>query len=146
MNKAFFLKKEDEKPNWVVIDAKDQVLGRLATRVADILRGKNRPQYTPHADAGDYVVIINAQDIVLTGNKWNDKIYTTYSGWFSGKKEISAKDLTAKHPTRVIELAVERMLPKNRLSRQLMRKLRIYTGAEHPHKAQIETQAAAKAS
>lgn len=143
MNKAFFLKKEDEKPNWVVIDAKDQVLGRLATRVADILRGKNRPQYTPHADAGDYVVIINAQDIVLTGNKWNDKIYTSYSGWFSGKKEISAKDLTAKHPTRVIELAVERMLPKNRLSRQLMRKLRIYTGAEHPHEAQVATSAKA---
>lgn len=139
MNKAFFLKKEDEKPNWVVIDAKDQVLGRLATRVADILRGKNRPQYTPHADAGDYVVIINAQDIVLTGNKWNDKIYTTYSGHFGGQKEMSAKDLTAKHPTRVIELAVERMLPKNRLSRQLMRKLRIYTGAEHPHQAQVET-------
>lgn len=142
MNKAFFLKKEDEKPNWVVIDAKDQVLGRLATRVADILRGKDRPQYTPHADAGDYVVIINAQDIVLTGNKWNDKIYTTYSGYFGGKKEITAKDLNAKHPTRVIELAVERMLPKNRLSRQLMRKLRIYTGEEHPHKAQVDTSAA----
>ncbi|MGE0010037.1 MAG: 50S ribosomal protein L13 [Candidatus Babeliales bacterium] len=143
MNKAFFLKKEDEKPNWVVIDAKDQVLGRLATRVADILRGKNRPQYTPHADAGDYVVIINAQDIVLTGNKWNDKMYVTYSGYFGGKKETSARDLNAKHPTRVIELAVERMLPKNRLSRQLMRKLRIYTGSEHPHEAQVSTSAKA---
>lgn len=139
MNKAFFLRKEDEKPNWVVIDAKDQVLGRLATRVADILRGKNRPQYTPHAVAGDYVVIINAQDIVLTGNKWNGKTYTTYSGYFGGTKEVTAKQLAEKHPTRIIEMAVERMLPKNRLSRQLMRRLRIYTGAEHPHQAQVET-------
>lgn len=137
MNKAYFLKKEDEKPKWVVIDAKGQVLGRMATKVADILRGKDRPQYTPHAVAGDYVVIINAKDVVLTGNKWNDKIYTTYSGYFGGKKELTAKELTVKHPTQVIELAVERMLPKNRLSRQLMRRLRVYTGSEHPHLAQV---------
>lgn len=142
MNKAFFLRKEDEKPNWIVIDAKDQVLGRLATRIADILRGKNRPQYTPHSDAGDYVVVINFKDIVLTGNKWDDKIYTTYSGWMSGKKELTAKELTAKHPTQVLELAVQRMLPKNKLSRQLIRKLRVYTGSEHPHKAQVGVETA----
>lgn len=141
MNKAFFLRKEDEKPNWIVIDATDRVLGRLATEIADILRGKNRPQYTPHADAGDYVVVINFKDIVLTGNKWNDKIYTTYSGWMGGKKELTAKELTAKHPTQVLELAVERMLPKNKLSRQLIRKLRIYTGNEHPHIAQVGPEA-----
>ncbi len=137
MNKSFFLRKEDEKPNWVVIDATDQVLGRMATKVADILRGKDKPTYTPHADAGDYVIIINAKNVKLTGKKWTDKTYITYSGYMSGKKELSAKELTAKHPTQVIELAVKRMLPKNKLARQLIRKLKVYVDGEHPHKAQV---------
>lgn len=136
MNKAFFLRKEDQKPQWVVLDATGRSLGRLATEVADRLRGKDKPEYTPHGDAGDYVVIINAQDVVLSGNKWNDKIYTTYSGYMSGKKELSAKELVAKHPTKIIELAVQRMLPKNKLSRQVIKKLRVYVGSEHPHTAQ----------
>lgn len=137
MNKSFFLRKEDEKPNWVVIDATDQVLGRMATKVADILRGKDKPTYTPHADAGDYVIIINAKNVKLTGKKWTDKTYITYSGYMSGKKELTAKELTAKHPTQVIELAVKRMLPKNKLARQLIRKLKVYVDGEHPHKAQV---------
>ena len=133
MNKVFHLKESVRKPKWVVIDAKGQVLGRLATRIADILRGKNRPAYTPHVDSGDYVVVINAQDIVLTGNKWSDKVYETYSGWKGGYKATPAEELFAKHPTYLVELAVKRMLPKSRLSRQVFKKLKVYVGSEHPH-------------
>lgn len=133
MNKTFYLKNEARKPKWVVIDAKGQVLGRLATRVADILRGKDQAFYTPHTDSGNYVVVINAKDIVLTGNKWNDKMYETYSGWKGGYKATPAKDLFAKHPTDLVELAVRRMLPKSTLSRSVFKKLKVYAGSEHPH-------------
>lgn len=136
MNKTFYLRKEDRAPVWRLIDADGMVLGRLATQVADILRGKDKPYYTPHTDCGDYVVIINADKIKLTGNKWKDKIYVTVSGWRSGKRETSAKDQMAKHPTSLIELAVKRMLPKNTLNRDAFKKLKVYTGPEHPHIAQ----------
>lgn len=136
MNKTFYPRKEDVVAQWRHIDAEGLVLGRLATHVADILRGKDKPHYTPHTDCGDYVVITNADKIILSGDKWDDKIYTRVSGWIGTKKEISAKELKAKHPTHVIELAVKRMLPKNRLSRQVLKKLKVYVGSEHPHIAQ----------
>lgn len=138
-NKAFFLRKEDRDPQWVVLDAEGQVLGRLATQIADILRGKNKPTYTPHADAGDYVVVINVDKIVMTGNKMRDKIYAHYTGWIGGYKERTASEINAKHPTMLLELAVKRMMPKNNLSDQQLKKLKIYVGAEHPHTAQVIT-------
>ncbi|OGB84238.1 50S ribosomal protein L13 [candidate division TM6 bacterium RIFCSPHIGHO2_12_FULL_32_22] len=137
MNRAFFLKKEARDPKWIVIDAEDKVLGRLATEVADILRGKNKPSFTAHTDGGDYVVIINAEKIKLTGNKLEDKEYVSYSGWIGGQKTINAKDLMQKHPEKVITFAVKGMLPKNKLADQIIKKLKIYNGKEHPHKAQI---------
>ena len=137
MNSAFFLRKEDnEHPQWRIIDAKGKVLGRMATEIADILRGKNKPYFTPHTDSGDYVVVINASQVVLTGKKMEDKEYAHYTGWIGGRKVTSAKELLAKHPDRIITLAVKGMLPKNILSRYLLRKLRVYAGSEHPHFAQ----------
>ncbi len=137
MNRAFFLRKEDKKPQWKLIDAEGQILGRLATRIANMLRGKDKPWYTAHTDSGDYVVIINADKIVLTGNKWRDKEYTRYTGWMGGFKITTAQEMLKKHPTNLIEHAVKGMLPKNKLNRQILKKLKVYTGAEHPHKAQI---------
>lgn len=137
MNSAFYLRTEDNKhPKWRVIDAKGQTLGRMATEIADILRGKDKPIFTPHTDSGDYVVVINASQVVLTGNKLEDKEYVRYTGWIGGRKVTSAKELLEKHPDRVITLAVKGMLPKNILSRYLLRKLRVYPGNEHPHLAQ----------
>lgn len=137
MNRSFVLKKEARDPQWRVIDASGKSLGRLATNVSDILRGKDKPEYTPHTDSGDYVVVINCDKVVLTGNKWRDKIYRSYSGWRSGLKERSAQEVFEKDPTQLVKLAVKRMLPKNRLSRQIIKKLKIYTGSEHPHSAQV---------
>jgi len=146
-NKTFFLRKEDRKPQWIVIDAKDQILGRLATGIADKLRGKDKVHFTPHTDGGDYVIVINAKDVKLTGKKMTDKQYVSYSGWISGKKIRTPEEILAKHPTELVELAVKRMLPKNKLSRQLIKKLLIYPDAKHPHTAQVSTQAkAAKAA
>ena len=139
MNKSFFLKNEDRKPKWHVIDASDKVLGRLATSIADILRGKDKPEYTPHTDSGDYVVVTNCDKIVLTGNKWEDKIYKSYSGWRGGLKERSAQDVLKKDPSFLIKAAVKGMLPKNNLSRSIIKKLKVYTGSEHPHEAQVNT-------
>jgi len=139
MNKSFFLRKEDANPQWRVIDAKGKVLGRLATEITNILRGKDQAFYTPHTDSGDYVVIINASHIVLTGNKWEDKEYEHYTGWIGGLKTRTAQQIFDKEPADLIYLAVKRMLPKNRLSRQLFRKLKVYAGAEHPHIAQTTT-------
>lgn len=136
MNKCYFLSKENRAPKWRVIDASGQVLGRLSTQIADALRGKDKPEYTPHTDSGDYVVVINCDKVVLTGNKWEDKIYPFFSGWRSGLKEFRAKDLQKKDPTLIVKLAVKRMLPKNKLSAQVLKKLKIYVGSEHPHKAQ----------
>ena len=134
MNKAFFLRKEDnEQPDWCVIDAKGQVLGRLATQVADILRGKDKPTFTPHTASGRYVVVVNASQIVLTGNKMEDKEYARYTGWIGGLKVKKAKNMKSED---IITHAVKGMLPKNRLSSKLERHLRVYAGSEHPHSAQ----------
>jgi len=138
MNKAFFFKNEDRNPKWLVIDAKNQIVGRLATKIANILRGKNKPYYTPHSDAGDYVVVINAKDIVFTGDKFNQKIYRRYTGYIGNMKTLTAKELLKKRPETIIELAVKRMLPKNKLSRDLIKKLKVYPNLEHPHKAQVK--------
>ena len=137
MNKAFYLKNEERDPKWRVIDADGQVLGRLATQLADILRGKDKPEFTLHTDCGDYVVIINAEKIKLTGDKWNQKEYARYTGWMGGYKVRTAKEMLVLHPEDIITLAVQRMLPKNKLSRQIIKKLKVYTGSKHPHAAQI---------
>ena len=137
MNKTFFLKTADQNPRWRLIDASGQIVGRLATHIADALRGKDRARFTPHSDAGDYVVVVNADKIVFTGNKMTQKIYERYSGYIGNKQYLSAAQIMEKHPERIIELAVKGMLPKNKLARQLLRKLRVYAGTDHPHKAQI---------
>lgn len=137
MNKAFLLRVEDSKPAWHVIDAEGQILGRLATQIADLLRGKNKPTYTPHTISGDYVVVVNADKVVLSGNKMENKIYQSYSGWNSGKKELTAQQVFDKDPTRIIQHAVNGMLPKNKMSRKIIGNLKLYVGAEHPHKAQV---------
>lgn len=138
MNKSYILKNEEREPKWRKIDASGQVLGRLCTQIADILRGKDKPTYTPHTDSGDYVVVTNCEKIVLTGNKWDDKIYARFSGWRGGLKEPSAKDVFAKDPSRLIMHGVMGMLPKNKLNRQVIKKLKIYVGSEHPHQAQLK--------
>lgn len=139
MNKVFYLHKEDRNPQWRVFDAKDMILGRLATQVANALRGKDKPFFTPHDDAGDYVVVINADKIKLTGNKWEGKIYDRYSGWMGGYSVTTAKELMAKHPTQLVEHAVKGMLRRNKLNKEVIKKLKVYAGPEHPHKAQVET-------
>lgn len=140
MNKSFVLRGEaytKHDQNWQVVDASGKVLGRLATQIADMLRGKNSPMFTPHADSGVYVVVVNCDKVKLTGNKMEDKMYVRYSGWRSGLKETSARDVFAKNPGDLVYMAVKGMLPKNKLSRQLIKKLRVYAGDQHPHKAQI---------
>ncbi len=119
-----------------MIDAEGQVLGRLATRIATILMGKHKPGYTPFLDCGDHVVVVNADKIVLTGNKMNDKIYYRYSGYPGGIKEARARRVMRENPTRILESAVRGMVPKTKLGRQMFSKLRVYAGPEHPHEAQ----------
>jgi large subunit ribosomal protein L13 len=134
--KTFVAKKEEVTREWFVVDAAGQSTGRLAVFIADILRGRNKPTYTPHVDTGAFVVVVNAEKIKLTGNKEEGKIYQDYSGYSSGLKERSAAVIREKHPERIITQAVEGMLPKNRLSRQTMTRLKVYTGPKHPHAAQ----------
>jgi large subunit ribosomal protein L13 len=122
--------------NWHVIDAANQVVGRLAVTVANILRGKHRPEYTPHIDTGEYVIVVNAAKVRFTGKKLEQKTYRAYSHYPGGLKVVSAQNLMAKHPERIIEAAVRRMVPRNRLGRQQMSKLKIYAGPDHPHQAQ----------
>ena len=122
--------------NWYLIDASDRTLGRLAGEIARRLRGKHKPEYTPHVDTGDFIVVINAEKIRVSGNKSTDKMYYRYSGYQSGLKEMSFDQLLAKHPDRIIEIAVKGMLPKNPLGRAMLQKLKVYAGAEHPHEAQ----------
>ena len=129
-------KKEDTLHNWVIVDATDKVLGRLASKIADKLRGKDKPIFTPHVDCGDFVVVVNAEKIKVTGNKFEDKKYYTHSQYPGGLKTKTFKDLNSTKPERVIELAVRGMLPKNKLSNQIIKKLKIYAGTEHPHEAQ----------
>ena len=129
-------KESEIQRKWYVVDAQGQVLGRLATRVATVLRGKHKPTFSPHLDVGDHVVVINAEKVQLTGRKLKDKQYRWHTGYIGGLKEVSAETMLRTHPDRVIEWAVEGMLPKNRLGRAMAKKLKVYRGAEHPHDAQ----------
>ncbi len=122
--------------NWYIVDGTNQTVGRVCAKIAAVLRGKNKAYYTPHVDCGDYVIFINADKIKLTGNKMEDKIYDTYSGYPGGRKEETAKNLLKRRPEVVIERAVKGMLPKNRLGRKMYKKLFVYAGTEHPHTAQ----------
>ena len=136
MKNTYMQKKETVERNWYVIDAEGVNLGRLATRVADVLRGKHKPTFTPHVDCGDFVIVVNASKINLTGNKLNDKIYYNHSGYTGGLRERTAKEMKEKYPVEMIERAVRGMIPHNRLGRQVAKKLFVYEGAEHPHMAQ----------
>ncbi len=129
-------KESDIQRKWYVVNAEGQVLGRLATRVATILRGKHKPSFSPHLDVGDHVVVVNAEKVQFTGRKLKDKRYRWHTGYIGGLKEVSAETMLRTHPERVIEWAVEGMLPKNRLGRAMAKKLKVYRGAEHPHDAQ----------
>ena len=129
-------REQDIQRDWYVVDAQGQTLGRLATRVATILRGKHKPIFTPHVDCGDYVVIINAEKIHTTGQKMTQKKYYRHSGYPGGLREIALKDQLQKFPNRVLESAVRGMLPKNRLGRKMFHKLKVYAGPNHPHEAQ----------
>ena len=131
--------KKTVNKQWVVVDAQGEILGRLSTKIAMIIRGKTKPDFTPNVDCGDNVIVINADKVKLTGNKFSDKRYVSYTGYPGGQRFISPKELMAKHPTRVIEKAVRGMLPKNRLGKALFGNLHVYAGAEHPHAAQNPT-------
>jgi large subunit ribosomal protein L13 len=134
--RTFSAKAEQVQHGWYLVDASGQTLGRLASEVAHRLRGKHKAIYTPHVDTGDYIVIVNAEKVRVTGNKNTDKVYHNHSGYMGGLKTITFEKLIAKAPTRAIERAVKGMLPKGPLGRQMFRKLKIYAGAEHPHTAQ----------
>ncbi|HHV38945.1 MAG TPA: 50S ribosomal protein L13 [Tepidimicrobium sp.] len=134
--KSYMAKPEEIERKWHIIDAKDKVLGRLATEVATLLRGKHKPIYTPHVDTGDFVIVINADKIRLTGKKLEQKRYRYHTGYPGGLKEVPYRRLMDKNPEKAIQLAVKGMLPKNRLGRQMLRKLRVYSGTEHRHEAQ----------
>ncbi len=134
--KTFSAKPESVKRDWYVVDATDKTLGRLSTEIARRLRGKHKPEFTPHVDTGDYIVVINADKVAVTGAKLDDKMYHRFTGYVGNLKTMSLKDMLATHPERVIEIAVKGMLPKNPLGREMYRKLKVYGGAEHPHTAQ----------
>lgn len=134
--KTFSAKPQEIEREWLVVDAEGQTLGRLATRIATILRGKHKPIYTPHVDCGDYVVVVNAGKVHVTGQKLDQKIYYRHSGYPGGLKQINLRRQLERHPERVIEAAVRGMLPKNRLGRKMFKKLKVYAGPAHPHQAQ----------
>jgi large subunit ribosomal protein L13 len=134
--KTPLIKQENINPKWHVVDARGKALGRLASRVALLLRGKNKPTFAPHQDTGDFVVVINAQKVTLTGKKWKEKIYTHHSGYPGGLKQASAEKIAEKKPERLITMAVQGMLPKNKMGRKLIKKLKVYAGDAHPHEAQ----------
>ena len=134
--KTFMEKKENVNRKWYVIDAEGQTLGRLATKVATVLKGKHKPTYTPHVDCGDYVIVINAEKVNLTGNKLNDKMYYNHSGYVGGLRERNAKTMIEKYPEEMVERAIKGMLPKGRLGRQMYTKLFVYAGPDHKHQAQ----------
>jgi large subunit ribosomal protein L13 len=134
--KTFVAREQDIDKKWYVVDAENKVLGRLATQIAVRLRGKHKPLYTPHADTGDFIVVVNAKKVTMTGSKWDRKMYYRHSGYVGGLKEISARKLLEKKPEEIIRYAVRRMLPKNSLGRRQLKKLKIYAGPEHPHQAQ----------
>jgi large subunit ribosomal protein L13 len=134
--KTYTPKLDDIERNWWVVDAAGRPLGRLATEIARILRGKHKPMYTPHLDTGDHVIVLNASQVALTGKKADQKTYFRHSGFMGGEKLIPFRRMIATHPERVIELAVKGMLPKNALGRQMKKKLKVYAGTEHPHQGQ----------
>ena len=140
MQKTYMQKTADVKRDWHLVDAKDQILGRLASEIAQKLIGKNKPTYTPHIDGGDHVVVINASEIAVTGKKETDKIYYRHSGFPGGLKEKSLGELKKSYPTRIIEKAVFNMLPKNKLRSGRMNRLKVYAGAEHKHESQLKGQ------
>ncbi len=134
--KTYVAKEQDITKRWYLVDAQDKVLGRLATNVATRLRGKHKPIFAPHADTGDFVVVVNADKVRLTGRKWDKKIYYRHTGYTGGLKQISAKKLREKRPEDILRFAVKGMLPKNSLGRRQLKKLKIYAGPDHPHQAQ----------
>ncbi|MGZ3494661.1 MAG: 50S ribosomal protein L13, partial [Thermodesulfobacteriota bacterium] len=134
--KTYQAKKEELDPKWYLVNGEGKVLGRLSTELVKVLKGKNKPTYTPHMDTGDFVVVVNAGKVTLTGKKMKDKIYYHHTGYPGGIKEMNAEKLLAKKPTEMIRMAVKGMLPKNSLGRQMLRKLKIYAGPNHPHEAQ----------
>ncbi len=134
--KTFSAKSAEVKRDWYVVDANDKVLGRLASEIARRLRGKHKPEYTPHVDTGDYIVVVNAEKVAVTGNKYNDKMYHHHTGYPGGIKSVNFRAMIETHPTRVIEKAVKGMLPRNKLGRAMLSKLKIYVGEEHNHHAQ----------
>ncbi len=134
--KTFLPKADNIEQKWYVVDASDKVLGRLATQIAMRLRGKHKPVFTPHLDTGDFIIVVNAEKVRLTGKKMDDKLYYRHTGYMGGLKVRTARQMLDKKPEEVIRLAVRRMLPKNRLGRKQLKKLKIYAGPEHPHQAQ----------
>ena len=136
MNRTYTLKPGDLQAQWYVVDAKGKVLGRLASEIARRLRGKHKPEYTPHADTGDYIVVVNAREVQVTGKKATDKVYHRHSGYPGGLKSVTFEKMIRSTPERVIEKAVKGMLPRGPLGRAMFRKLRVYAGAEHEHAAQ----------
>ncbi len=136
MKKTYVTKQENVQREWFVVDATGQTLGRLATQIAHVLHGKHKPIYSPSVDAGDFVIVINAEKIYVTGRKLDKKIYYSHTGYPGGLKQITLRNLLQKHPTRVIKHAVRGMLPKNRLGRRMFKKLKVYAGPNHPHAAQ----------
>ena len=134
--KTYSLKKEEVHRNWFVVDATDRVLGRVATKIADKIRGKDKPSFTPHTDGGDYVIVINAEKIKVTGSKFNNKIYYRHSLYPGGLKSQTFKELIEKNPERVIEEAVKGMLPKNKLGKSIIKKLKVFQGPNHDHESQ----------
>ena len=136
VQKTRMFKKEEIEKKWYIVDAKGKTLGRLASRIACVLMGKHKPEYTPHVDTGDYVIVVNADKVVLTGKKLDQKLYYRHSGYPGGLKIISARQMLQKHPERVIYLAVKRMLPKTALGRKMLKKLKVYASPDHPHSAQ----------
>ena len=136
MSTTFMANPQNVERKWYVVDAEGKTLGRLASRIAAILRGKHKPTFTPHTDAGDFVIIVNADKIVFTGKKLTDKLYRRHTGFPGGLKEVTAANLLAKQPIRPLEIAIKGMLPHNRLGADMYRKLKVYAGPEHPHAAQ----------
>jgi large subunit ribosomal protein L13 len=146
--KTYIAKEEEvlDSRRWFIVDAENQILGRMASQIASILKGKHKAIYSPHQDVGDFVVVVNAEKIRVTGNKLKAKMYYRHSGYPGGQKATSLQQMLQKHPERVIELAVKRMLPKNALGRKMFMKLKVYAGEDHPHKAQLPEQLELKQS
>ena len=134
--KTYVVKEADIQRRWILVDASGQNLGRLASRIAQVLKGKHKPTYSPHLDGGDYVVVVNADKIAVTGRKMDQKMYYRHTGYPGGIRETNLRGLLARHPTHALKFAVRGMLPKNRLGRRMIKKLKIYAGPEHPHQAQ----------